>query len=491
MKKTIFNFSNTYSDLPENFYERINPVPVRNPKLIEFNSELSDFLNIDSTKINSENGKLFFSGNLVPEGARPIAIAYAGHQFGNLVPQLGDGRAVLIGEVIAKNKKRFDLQLKGSGKTRFSRNGDGRSPLGPVIREYIISESIHNLGIKSTRSLALVSTGEKVSRETSMPGGILTRIASSHIRIGTFEFFFYKRDLKSLKILADYTLKRHFNTKKDKNTYKSLLRNVINSQAKLISKWMGVGFIHGVMNTDNTTICGETIDYGPCAFMDHYDPKKVFSYIDFGGRYSFMNQGKIMLWNLSKFAESIIPLLSDNIEDAKKIAIECLKEFPEIFEKNWLKEMRRKIGLTSIQNEDIKIINDFLELIKNENLDFTLSFRNLSNLINSNSKKKDENNFKDKNNFNEWFLRWNKRLEKEKLEKSKIALEMNKINPFYIPRNHLVEDVINAAVNNNDFSKLKELLKVVRKPFTKGDFDKKYSLPPLPEEIISNTFCGT
>ena len=431
MKNKIFNFSNTYVKLPENFYQRVDPIPVINPELIEFNSELSNFLNIDSTKINNKNGKLFFSGNIIPEGAMPIAIAYAGHQFGNFVPQLGDGRAVLIGEIIARNKERYDIQLKGSGKTIYSRDGDGRSPLGPAIREYLISESIHKLGIKSTRSLALVRTGEKVFRETVMPGGILTRVASSHIRIGTFEFFYYKRDFNSLKILADYTLKRHFNTFKNKNSYIFLLRNVINSQAELVSKWMSVGFIHGVMNTDNTTISGETIDYGPCAFLDHYDPKKVFSYIDFGGRYSYMNQGKIMLWNLSKFAESIIPLLDENLEKAKKIAIECLNEFPKKFEKSWLKEMRRKFGLTRIFSEDINIIDDFLKLMRIENLDFTLSFRNLSDLICETEKK---NNFKLKNTkiIDEWILKWNKRLEKEKLGKSQIASEMKKKSIHYI-----------------------------------------------------------
>ncbi len=476
-------------NLPENFYQRINPVPVKNPELVEFNTELSNFLNIDSKKINKKNGKLYFSGNLIPDGAMPIAIAYAGHQFGNLVPQLGDGRAVMIGEIIARNKKRFDIQLKGSGKTIFSRDGDGRSPLGPAIREYLISESIHSLGIKSTRSLALVKTGEEVFRETFIPGGILTRVASSHIRIGTFEFFYYKKDFNSLRILADYTLKRHFNKNKNKNLYVTLLRSVINSQAKLISKWMSVGFIHGVMNTDNTSISGETIDYGPCAFLDHYDPNKVFSYIDFKGRYSYINQGKIMLWNLSKFAESIIPILSNNFENSKKIAIECLNEFPKIFEKNWLIEMRKKFGLTRGLREDVKIINEFLELIRVENLDFTISFRNLSNIINKTEKINE--NLKRKERFNEWILSWKKRLEKEKLEKSKIAIKMKKINPYYIPRNHLVEAAIDAAVNKDDFSEMRELLKISRKPFSKGNFKKKYSLPPEPNEVVSNTFCGT
>ena len=341
MKKNIFNFSNTYSKLPKNFYEKIKPNPVKNPQLIEFNNKLSKFLNIDPNMINDKNGSLYFSGNLLPRGSNPIAMAYAGHQFGNYVPQLGDGRAILIGELIASNGKRFDIQLKGSGRTSFSRQGDGRSPLGPVIREYILSESLHHLCLKSTRSLAIVGTGEEVLRERLMPGGILTRIASSHIRIGTFEFFFYKNDFHSLKKLADYTINRHLK-KKSKNPYKLLLRTVIKLQAELISKWMSIGFIHGVMNTDNTSICGETIDYGPCAFMDNYIPNKVFSSIDYGGRYSYVNQGKIMLWNLSKFAESLIPLLNEKFEKSKIIALDCLKLFPNFFEENWLDVMRKK-----------------------------------------------------------------------------------------------------------------------------------------------------
>jgi len=491
LTKEIFKFSNTYTNLPSNFYERVNPIPVKNPKLIEFNSDLSRFLNIDPKKINAENGKLFFSGNIIPDGAEPIATAYAGHQFGNFVPQLGDGRAILMGELFTIDGNRVDFQLKGSGKTPFSRDGDGRSPLGPVIREYILSEAIHNLGIKSTRALAIVSTGETVLRETPNPGGILTRIASSHIRVGTFEFFFYKRDFKSLKKLADYTIKRHFEKNDIIKNYSLLLKNVIYSQAKLISKWMSVGFIHGVMNTDNTSISGETIDYGPCAFMDHFDPKRVFSYIDFQGRYSYMNQGKIILWNLSKFAESILPILNDDINKAKKIAVECLEEFPDIFKDKWLNEMRKKFGFKKKKNEDIKIINDFFELIRVENLDFTLSFRNLSNLLTNKNEKEIKSQFKDKRRLDTWISSWKERLKYENLDLLATSFEMEKVNPLYIPRNHLVESVINAAVQNNDFSKMKELLKVIRRPFSKEFFNKKYKLPPRPDQIISNTFCGT
>ena len=490
MKKSLFNFSNTYIKLPKDFYQKIQPKPVKNPKLIEFNSELSRFLNINPNKINQENGKLIFSGNILPVGAEPIAMAYAGHQFGNFVPQLGDGRAVLIGELIAKNGKRFDLQLKGSGKTAFSRQGDGRSPIGPVIREYLVSEALHHLGVKSTRSLAIVSTGEKVIREEPINGGILTRVASSHIRIGTFELFFFRKDFKSLKKLADYTIKRHFNEFHKKNPYEYLLENVIKSQASLVAKWMSIGFIHGVMNTDNTSISGETIDYGPCAFMDHYNPNKVFSYIDHSGRYSFNNQGKIMLWNLSKFAESIMPLLDKNFDNSRQKAIYYLKEFPKYFENNWLREMRKKFGFKKKLSDDLNLINDFFEIVKNEKLDYTLAFRSLSRILMG-----EKNNFyKIRNNkveeFKSWILRWNKRLESENYQKSTIAKRMMSVNPIYIPRNHLVESVIESALQN-DFSKMKNLLKIIKDPFNEKQVNKKFSLPPKSNEVVPNTFCGT
>ena len=331
-KKEIFNFKNSYSKLPKGFYEEINPEPVKCPDLIEFNQDLGNFLNIDTKALTGKKGRFLLSGNVLPEGAKPIAMAYAGHQFGNFVSQLGDGRAILLGEVIAKNGKRYDIQLKGSGKTSFSRQGDGRAPLGPVIREYLLSEAIHNLNIPSTRSLAIVTSGEFVQRDSLLPGAILTRVASSHIRIGTFEFFFYRNDIKSLKRLADYTIQRHFpllNT--TKRIYSSFLLSVLKLQAKLVSDWMSVGFIHGVMNTDNVSISGETIDYGPCAFMDHYNPNSVFSFIDTHGRYSYGNQGQITLWNLSRLAECLLPLIDEDINKAKKIAVAHLEKFPMIF----------------------------------------------------------------------------------------------------------------------------------------------------------------
>jgi len=489
--KKIFNFSNTYAKLPKNFYEEIKPIPVKNPKLLNLNKELTKFLNIDSQLITEDNGKLIFSGNLIPEGAQPLAMAYAGHQFGNFVPKLGDGRAILIGELIATDGKRYDLQLKGSGKTSFSRQGDGRSPLGPVIREYILSEALHYLGIKTTRSLAIVSSGEKVLRETQTDGGILTRIASSHIRIGTFEFFYYNNDFESLKKLADYSINRHYPDSQFDNPYKFLLLKVINSQAELIAKWMSVGFIHGVMNTDNTSISGETIDYGPCAFMDHYHPNRVFSYIDNFGRYSYMNQGKIMLWNLSKFAECMIPLLDNDFEVSKNIASACLKKFPKIFEEFWFNKIRSKFGFHKKKKGDNEIIYNFFEILRSENLDFTNSFRNLSKIIKNDEKKIPYINLKDAKKLEKWINNWINRIEYEKQEKKQIANQMDLVNPIYIPRNHLVEDAIDSAVENNDFKKMKMLLRVIKEPFSEK---KKYSIfssPPKPNEIVKNTFCGT
>ncbi len=491
MNKEFFKLSNSYAKLPEGFYQKIKPEPVKNPKLIHFNKNLSQELNIDPKIINEKNCKLIFSGNIIPKGSKPIAMAYAGHQFGNFVPQLGDGRAVLLGELIAKNGKRYDLQLKGSGRTAFSRNGDGRSPLGPVIREYLISESLHYLGINSTRSLAIVSTGEDVLRETRMPGGILTRIASSHIRIGTFEFFSYKNDIKSLKALADYTLKRHFTNIPKKHRYKFLLKKVLKSQAELISKWMSVGFIHGVMNTDNTTVSGETIDFGPCAFMDQYNPNQVYSFIDEGGRYSYINQGKIIFWNLSKFAESLLPILSDNAKESKKLAIECLEIFPGYFEQTWLNEMKKKIGLSKNEKEDHVILNEFFEILRINNLDFTLSFRKLSKYLTEENDDHFKKNIKDNINFQNWVAKWKKRLSKENMSFTVLSEKMNNTNPIYIPRNHLVEKIIESSVSTKNFTELNKLLKAIQNPFSEDSLTTEYTLSPKKNEIVPFTFCGT
>ena len=496
MKKTsksqIFQFDNTYINLPKNFYQKIKPVPVKKPHLLKLNHELSNYFNLDIDSLKSNLGISILSGNKVPANTTPLAMVYAGHQFGNFVDQLGDGRAVLLGEIIARNGKRYDLQLKGSGQTIFSRQGDGRSPLGPVIREYIMSEAMHYLGIPSTRSLSIISTGEVVKRERIEPGGILVRISSSHIRIGTFEFFRARKDFVSVKKLADYTIKRHFpEILSSKNKYKLFLDKTIQSQAKLVAQWMNVGFIHGVMNTDNTSISGQTIDYGPCAFMNNFDPNTVYSFIDVYGRYSYGNQPKIMLWNLSKFAECISFLINENNEKANKIILNSLSKFSQLFDKFWIKAISEKLGLFENMKENRNLIEKFLEIMFEQKTDFTLTFRKLSESLENQEKKlKFFSLFKNEKHLTNWYNNWTERLEKEKYSKEKIAEKMKNKNPLFIPRNHLIEKCINDAVEKSDFSMVNDLLEVLKKPF---EYNKKLSFsdPPKPNEDIKNTFCGT
>ena len=496
MKKTsksqIFQFDNTYVNLPTNFYQKINPVPVKKPLLLKLNHELSNYFNLDIDSLKSNLGISILSGNKVPANTTPLAMVYAGHQFGNFVTQLGDGRAVLLGEIIAKNGKRYDLQLKGSGQTIFSRQGDGRSPLGPVIREYIISEAMHYLGIPSTRSLSIISTGEVVERERVEPGGILVRISSSHIRIGTFEFFRARKDLVSVKKLADYTIKRHFpEILSSKNKYKLFLDKIIESQAKLVAQWMNVGFIHGVMNTDNTSISGQTIDYGPCAFMNNFDPNTVYSFIDVYGRYSYGNQPKIMLWNLSKFAECISFLINENNEEANKVILNSLSKFSQLFDKFWIKAISEKLGLFESLQENRELIEKFLTIMFEQKTDFTLTFRKLSESLENQEKKMNFFSlFKNEKLITNWHNNWMERLNKEKSSKEKISNKMKNKNPLVIPRNHLVEKAINKAVEKCDFSMVNDLVEVLKKPF---ETNKKINLfePPKPGEDIKNTFCGT
>ena len=487
------NFDNTYIGLPEKFYEKILPIPVKKPKLINLNKKLSDSLNLNYKKFTGKYGELVFSGNLIPNGSNPIAMAYAGHQFGQFVPELGDGRAILLGEVIAKDGKRYDLQLKGSGKTSFSRGGDGRAPLGPIIREFLVSESIFHLNIPTTRTLAITSSGEFVKREILLPGGLLTRIASSHIRIGTFEYFLFKKDIKSIKQLADYSINRHFpEIKKDKNIYLSFLKKIVKLQAKLVSNWMQIGFIHGVMNTDNTSICGETIDYGPCAFMDFYDPKTVFSFIDTYGRYSFINQAQIALWNLTRLAECLLGLINNNFQKSQKKVVEILNDFSNQFNDSWLNGMRKKIGLKKSHPKDISLIQDFLKILENEKIDYTSTFRNLSNA--SRGRKFMSNflkNFQKKDAITSWIKDWKKRLEIEKQSYIEISNQMKKVNPNFLARNHLVEKAINDAINKNDFSFMNKLLQMIRNPFKDDKNNNKFARPPKKNEIIKHTFCGT
>jgi len=491
LKTPFLNFSNTYVNLPDHFFQRIKPQKVKNPKLLKLNLNLAKSLGLrieDSGHISIND---ILSGNRLPKGAEPIAMAYAGHQFGNFVPSLGDGRAILLGEVLTPKKKRFDVQLKGAGITKFSRSGDGRAPLGPVIREYIVSEAMYHLGIPTTRSLSIIKSDDFIQREKSFPCGVLSRVASSHIRIGTFEYFNYRKDIDSLKLLADYTINRHFpSIKRTKNKYQQLLIKVQSINADLVAKWMAVGFIHGVMNTDNTSISGETIDYGPCAFMDYYDPNKVYSYIDHQGRYSYINQGKIMFWNLSKFAESLIPILDNDSDIARNIAVDVLKDFPRIFEGKWLDKMREKFGFSSKFKDDYKIISEFLNLIKEESLDYTKAFRSL---IFDNDKDFSFSNFEFKDSIasKKWFNSWKNRLHKEKKDIQNISKSMKKINPIYIPRNHIIEKVINELVQGKGDNMLEKILKLTEKPYTKQKDSKYFELPPSPSEEVANTFCGT
>ena len=484
-------FDNSYQNLPQDFFERINPVPVKDPQLIIFNNDLGKSLGIDQ-KINKKELANIFSGNEILKGSSPIALAYAGHQYGNFVNQLGDGRAVLLGEVSTPNQERFDMQLKGSGQTRFSRQGDGRSPLGPVIREYVVSEAMNALGIPSTRSLAAVTTGEKVFREVLLPGGILTRIAKSHIRVGTFEYFAAQKNTESLKTLADYTIKRHFPSLKDAaNPYLSLLEIVSDRQIELISKWMGVGFIHGVMNTDNTSIVGETIDYGPCAFMDEYNPSTVFSSIDAHGRYAFGNQPLIAQWNMACFANSLLALIDKDTEKATAKAQKVINNFPNKMGEAVMNVMCKKIGLDGTKTNSHETLTKLLKIMLDNKSDYTLTFLYLSDII----KGKGDNLFKQQflkpNQISNWLKEWKELIKDENLAKKAIALSMEGSNPVFIPRNHLVERAIEAAVESNDFSEMKTLLTILSKPYEEQSRYGEYMKPPKSHEVVHQTFCGT
>jgi uncharacterized protein YdiU (UPF0061 family) len=484
-------FDNSYQNLPQDFFERINPVPVKDPQLIIFNNDLGRSLGIDQ-KINKKELANIFSGNEILKGSSPIALAYAGHQFGNFVNQLGDGRAVLLGEVSTPNQERFDMQLKGSGQTRFSRQGDGRSPLGPVIREYVVSEAMNALGIPSTRSLAAVTTGEKVFREVILPGGILTRIAKSHIRVGTFEYFATQKNTENLKTLADYTIKRHFLSLKDvANPYLSLLEIVSERQIELISKWMGVGFIHGVMNTDNTSIVGETIDYGPCAFMDEYNPSTVFSSIDAHGRYAFGNQPLIAQWNMACFANSLLGLIDKDTEKATSKAQKVINNFPNKMSEAVMSVMCKKIGLDSTKTNSQEALTKLLRIMLDNKSDYTLTFRYLSEIIKGKRDSSFKQQFLEHNQISNWLKEWKELIKDQDLAKKEIVLSMESSNPVFIPRNHLVERAIEAAVENNDFSEMRTLLTILSKPYEEQSKYGEYMKPPKPLEVVHQTFCGT
>ena len=477
-----WHFDNTYSKLSKTFREEIKPVPVHDPKLIILNKKLAEDLDLDFSKIDNRNLAKLFSGNNLPEDTKTIAQAYAGHQFGHFT-MLGDGRAVLLGEHLVNKNERFDIQFKGSGRTSFSRSGDGRAVLGPMLREYIISEAMHALNIPTTRSLAVVSTGEKVMRENLLPGAILTRVASSHIRVGTFQYIAAKQNLDELNILIDYTINRHYpEIRSSKNKSLDLLNLVMQKQCSLVVDWMRVGFIHGVMNTDNMAISGETIDYGPCAFMDVYDPKTVFSSIDKFGRYAFSNQPPITKWNLARFAECLIPLIHKDENEAIKVASEIIDNFQNIYEEKWLNMMRDKLGLFGKDQNDQKLINDLLSWMEINNADYTNTFCNLMN-VNIEDKKVYEDQ-----KFINWVKIWEKRVLMNNNLKEKSLNLMRNTNPTVIPRNHKVEEALNAA-NEDNFEVMNKLLNILNKPYSNQKNIENYQSLSTDKEY--QTFCGT
>ena len=487
-------FQNLYARLPERFYATLPPTPVAKPRLVKINSALAAELGLDADLLGSPEGVEVLAGNRIAQGSEPIALAYAGHQFGNFVPQLGDGRAILLGEVLDRNGRRRDIQLKGSGPTPFSRRGDGRAALGPVLREYIVSEAMAALGIPTTRSLAAVTTGEPVLRETALPGAVLTRVASSHIRIGTFQFFAARGDLEALRQLADYVIARHYpEAAGTEKPYRVLLDLVIARQAKLIAKWLLVGFIHGVMNTDNMSIAGETIDYGPCAFIDSYDPATVYSSIDSFGRYAYGNQPRIAQWNLARLAETLLPLLADNQEAAVELANEALGAFASRFEAAYAIGLRRKLGLLQQRQDDIALGRDLLDRMASNAADFTLTFRRLSDaVISPDADPGVRSLFTDPNAYDDWASQWRRRLAEDgEATAEQRAAAMRGVNPAFIPRNHLVEEALSAAVNHGDLSPFDNLLTVLSRPYDDQAAHRVYAEPPRPDQVVRQTFCGT
>jgi len=489
--------TNRYIALGEGFYARTLPSPVANPSLIKINNELASRLGIPLDSLNIDSALAIFSGNEFPDGCDALSMAYAGHQFGRYNPQLGDGRAVYLGEITTDSGDVFDIQLKGSGPTYYSRSGDGRSALGPVLREYLVSEAMFKLNVPTTRALAAVSSGEEVARERLSPGGVFTRIASSFIRVGSFEFFAAKRDVDAIKKLADYVIGRNYPAaQQTENPYLAFLNSVIERQAALIARWMQLGFIHGVMNTDNMSVAGETIDYGPCAFIDDYDHEQVFSSIDRGGRYAYRNQPSIGLWNLTRLAETLVPLLADDTDKAVELAQQSLKRYINLYEAAWLSGMREKFGLTvnaDSNNEDKILIENLFDIMHENRADFTLSFYYLSRLNNRPSELDENirNLYETDDAFDEWLVKWRERLSKEDVTDEQRQLKMQAINPVYIPRNHLIEAAIRAAEDNNDYSVFHELHEVLNNPFTLQQGKESYMQPPKPHEVVQNTFCGT
>ncbi len=483
--ETGWNLNNSYSHLPKLFFTKVNPTPVPEPKLIIFNDKLAKFLGFNPHVLESEYGVDILAGNEIPEGGEPLAQAYAGHQYGHFT-KLGDGRAILLGEQITPKGNRFDIQLKGSGRTPYSRRGDGRAVLGPMLREYIISEAMYGLGIPTTRSLAVVITGEAVKRESEKTGAILTRVAASHLRVGTFQYIAKWGTVDELRAIADYTIERHYpDAKGRENCYLALLQGVVKRQAELIAKWQLVGFVHGVMNTDNMALSGETIDYGPCAFMDTYDLETVFSSIDRYGRYAYGNQPDIGAWNLARFAETLVPLFDDEQEQAVDLATGVITEYKDIYHCNWLEGMRSKLGLTNQRTEDEALIEDLLDIMEKYEADFSntfiaLTYDQLSNMELFESEE-----------FAQWHKRWQARLDRQDGSKEISYQLMRNTNPALIPRNHRVEEALEAAVEEGDYTVIKRFLGVLANPYAHSEKQTEYTTLPPPSHYPYRTFCGT
>lgn len=490
----LFPFDNRYARLPERFFARVPPTPVASPRLIRVNAPLALELGLDPERLTAADAVEVFAGNRVPDGAEPLAMAYAGFQFGNWVPQLGDGRAILLGELVDREGLRRDVQLKGAGRTAYSRGGDGRAGLGPVLREYIVSEAMAALGVPTTRSLAAVTTGERILRETRLPGAVLTRVAQSHIRVGTFQFFAGRRDVEALRLLAEHVIARHYPEATDSdNPTLAMLHAVIGRQADLIARWQLLGFIHGVMNTDNTSIAGETIDYGPCAFMDSYHPDTVYSSIDRGGRYAYSNQPSIAFWNLQGLANALLPVIAEDRENAVGLATKALETFPGRYLGFYQEGMRRKLGLSAERDGDEALAQDLLKRMAENGADFTLSFRRLAELdeVASEADAGVSGLFQEPASFDDWAARWRQRLRSESRSFVERREEMRSVNPAFIPRNHRVEEVIQAAAGEGDFTPFEKLLDLLAAPYEEQPSRAEYAAPPRPEEVVHQTFCGT
>lgn len=469
-------FENSYTRLPESCYSKVDPAPAPRPVLLAWNAALAKELGLDQLEAEPEQIARWFSGNERLPGSEPVALAYAGHQFGNFVPQLGDGRALLLGELRGRDGQRYDVQLKGSGPTPYSRQGDGLAALGPVIREYLVSEAMHRLEIPTTRALAAVATGQTVYRERPLPGAVLTRVAASHLRVGTFEYFAARNDKRALQALVDFAIERHYpEASEAERPAVALFREVVQAQARLVAQWMSVGFIHGVMNTDNVTISGQTLDYGPCAFMDSFDYQQVFSSIDRMGRYAYGQQPQIQHWNMARLAEALLPL-GDPLPEFESV----LSTFPECFAQAFRSQMGCKLGLVEVRDDDEALLNAWLQLLQDERRDFTLSFRQLADRLEETGDPV----------FGEFEARWRNRVLDQGLDASAIRTRMNAVNPLYIPRNHQVERAIEAAIAG-DLSVFHELHEVLQAPYAEQPGREAYALPPTPDEVVTATFCGT